>query len=121
MRTTDAGLSGVSGNIDIITGTSSGGATGSVTISTGAATNAQGGDINLFVGMGDELNGGNIQLVAGTSTAQAHSGGFVRIKGGDGANTQVSYCLHSFSYIISIFFKYINYYYYDYYYYYLFF
>jgi len=119
MRTTDAGLSGVSGNIDILTGTSSGGATGSITISTGPATNAQGGDINLLVGMGDEMDGGNIQLVAGTSTAQAHSGGFVRIKGGDGANTQVSYCLlKSFSYIISIcliyksLFIFIYYYYY---------
>jgi hypothetical protein len=89
MLTSDAGSSGVSGDITIVTGTSSGGKSGSITLSSGAARDAQAGDISIFVGNGDQNSGGSIYLTAGLSSAEAESGGRVVIQGGEGANTQV--------------------------------
>ena len=80
IQTADAGIVGVSGDMLIQTGTSTGGNTGTVAFSTGDAFVGQGGHITLAVGRGDSHDGGDIALSAGLTDAPFASGGGITLQ-----------------------------------------
>ena len=81
ISTSNAGLAGVSGSLNLGTGTSSVGGSGSVLMSTGGASYGRGGTIVLSVGSGDSGEGGNVRMVAGGSLDQA--GGHFQMTSGE--------------------------------------
>merc|ERR1719478_1489527 len=74
IRTLNAGIAGVSGELMLSTGTTSTGASGDISIGTGTASTGDGGDISIVVGDGNVLDGGHIYLYAGKSNAAASTG-----------------------------------------------
>ena len=86
IATPNAGSTGVSGTIDIVSGTSSAGGSGSISLTTGKSTGGKGGTITLSVGDGDTGVGGDININAGKTSASNTQGGAVTIS--SGASTQ---------------------------------
>jgi len=76
----NAGLEGVSGFINLYTGTTSEGSSGYIMLDTGAAVSGHGGNIELFVGVGDSGDGGHITLVAGETTAAQVAGARLQLR-----------------------------------------
>ena len=70
IATPNAGTTGVSGTIDIVSGTSSAGGSGSISLTTGKSTGGKGGTITLSVGDGDTGVGGDININAGKTSAR---------------------------------------------------
>ena len=74
IRTLNAGVSGVSGELVFSTGTTSNGASGSIRIGTGTASGGDAGDISIVVGDGNVLDGGHIYMYAGKSNGASSTG-----------------------------------------------
>merc|ERR1712167_140071 len=74
IRTLNAGVAGVSGELMFSTGTTTTGASGDISIGTGTASTGDGGDISIVVGDGNVLDRGHIYLYAGKSNAAASTG-----------------------------------------------
>merc|ERR1712072_1675668 len=74
IRTLNAGVKGVSGELVFSTGTTTTGASGDISIGTGTASTGDGGDISIVVGDGNVLDGGHIYMYAGKSNAAASTG-----------------------------------------------
>merc|ERR1712167_300039 len=90
IRTLNAGVAGVSGELVLSTGTTSNGASGSIRIGTGTASGGDAGDISIVVGDGNVLDGGHIYMFAGKSNADgtAHAtGGSISMISGFGTKS----------------------------------
>ena len=86
--TPNAGTTGVSGTIDIGSGTSSAGVTGSISMTSGKSTGGKGGTITLSVGDGDTGVGGDVNINAGKSIADdGTTGGMIVLHAGESALT----------------------------------
>jgi hypothetical protein len=84
MYTANAGPIGVSGKVDVLTGTSVG-TSGLIQIKTGLSGAGTGGGIDVIVGSGVSGNGGAVYMSAGLTTATNREGGDFEIKAGTGA------------------------------------
>ena len=87
IATANAGSAGVSGEINLFTGTTSSGNSGLVRIETGWASGGRGGAYSLLVGTGNTGTGGMITVRSGKTTASA-SGGNIKVY--TGYSTQTS-------------------------------
>merc|ERR1711871_964026 len=85
VKSLDSGSNGVSGAIDISTGSAASGASGAIKLSTGQGS-SQGGDISLTVGSGSANTGGGVTITAGQTTKDGGTGGAVTITGGTASN-----------------------------------
>jgi hypothetical protein len=81
ISTVNSGQAGVSGGINIFTGTTSLGNSGHFSVHTGQAHRGKGGTISMHVGEGDSSVGGDVIMQAGKTTDR-YTGGFVDITSG---------------------------------------
>ena len=77
----NAGSIGVSGDLDLRTGTATLGSSGEIALSTGAG----GGNIDVLVGDASSGNGGRVALIAGLTSSFASRGGKVSVTAGAGS------------------------------------
>jgi len=85
VRTSNAGSSGVSGELTFKSGVASSGSSGTISFITGNSVGGKGGSIYLSVGAGSSSSGGSISIRAGDGQT---SGGDVHVEGGDSASGQ---------------------------------
>merc|ERR1719194_115388 len=77
---------GVSGDMEMTTGSTTGGTSGSISMTSGKSTGGKGGTITLSVGDGDTGVGGDVNINAGMTSASNTRGGAVMLS--SGASTQ---------------------------------
>ena len=91
VKSVNAGISGVSGELTFSSGTTSSGNSGYVAIGTGASTSGKAGAIDIRVGSGTTNAGGNMLMRAGQTLTNAKSGGRVTVAAGTGGQASATF------------------------------
>ncbi len=83
LESANAGTSGVSGMISLLTGTTSIGDSGSISLRSGTASSGRSGTIELLVGLGNSGEGGSVVISSGqTDDFLGATGGFISLSSG---------------------------------------